>query len=344
MPPSISVGSPVALRVSSTSSVPVPSTVPIVTLPLVLVMPTLVLPCKVSVPAELIASAPEVVVDTVSGPLVTFMVRPPVLGPVMVRAVVPLKVRLPPCVNVPAPVVMAPLFVVCRESVLLPMSQVEAAAPPMLTAPAEVTDNVPEVVVDTVSGPLATVTARPPVLGPVSVRAAVPLNVTLPPCVKVPVPVVMAPLLAVWIESVFAPMSHVEAAAPVRLSAPADVTARVPEVVVRNVSGPVPTVTVKPPVLGPVIVWAAVPLNVSPAPKVVRPPDTVNVLVPVMVVLPFILVVPVVVSKVPLPLKSILGLLVILPMVIALTLVPATPIFMPATPPASKLSALAPLL
>src|ERR1700676_5146009 len=141
-------------------------------------------------PAEVIAIVPEVVVDKVNGPEATVSVRPPVLGPVIVRAVVPEKVWLPPSVSRPVPVVMAPLLVVCSDKVLLPMSPVEAAAPAKIKAPAEVIAIVPEVVVDKVNGPEATVSVRPPVLGPVIVRAVVPEKVWLPPSVSRPVPVV----------------------------------------------------------------------------------------------------------------------------------------------------------
>ena len=53
-----------------------------------------------------------------------------------------------------------------------------------------------------------------------------------------PVPVVIAPLLVVCSERALAPISQVEAAAPVRLSAPALVSARIPEVVVLSVKLP----------------------------------------------------------------------------------------------------------
>jgi len=52
-------------------------------------------------------------------------------------------------------------------------------------------------------------------------------------------------------------------AAPVKFRAPALVTANVPDVVVDNVKGPDPTVTVSPPVDGPVTVLAVVPLKVK---------------------------------------------------------------------------------
>ncbi len=254
----------------------------------------------------------------------------------------PLKVMFPPCVSKPVPVVIAPLFVVCNDSVLLPMSHVEAAAPVILSAPAEVRLSVPEVVVDRLNGPLATVTVSPPVLGPVSVRAVVPENVTFPPCVSVPVPVVIAPLLAVCSDSVLAPTSHVDAAPPVRDNAPADVTLSVPEVVVLSASGPVATVRVSPPVAGPVMVRAVVPLKVSPAPSVVSPPLTVNAFVPVMVVSPFNETAPDVVPNVPDPLKLMFGFVVPFPTTTEVALVP--PMLIAAAPPVSRPSALAPLL
>lgn len=65
-----------------------------------------------------------------------------------------------------------------------------------------------------------------------------PLTVKSPAAVNRPVPVVMAPPLVVWIERVLAPMSQVEVEAPVKFSAPAEVNARVPEVVVDIVKLP----------------------------------------------------------------------------------------------------------
>lgn len=67
---------------------------------------------KLKLPAEFKASAPEVVVETVKGPEVTLTVNPPVEGPVIVLADVPEKVRFPPKVKSPDPVVIGPLFVV----------------------------------------------------------------------------------------------------------------------------------------------------------------------------------------------------------------------------------------
>lgn len=83
------------------------------------------------------------------------------------------------------------------SKVFAPTDQVELAAPVRFRAPADVTAKTPDVVVDRVSGPDATVIVKPPVEGPVMVRALVPLKVMLPPWVKRPVPVVMALLLVV---------------------------------------------------------------------------------------------------------------------------------------------------
>ena len=112
--------------------------------------------------------------------------------------------------NSPVPVVIAPLPVVCRLRVLAPMSQVLAAAPVRLRAPAEVTARVPEVVVLRVSGPEATVTLRPPVVGPVMVRALVPLKVWLPLRVVVPAPRVKASLAKAKLGSVTPLPSNVQ--------------------------------------------------------------------------------------------------------------------------------------
>ena len=65
-----------------------------------------------------------------------------------------------------------------------------------------------------------------------------PFAAIVPPKVAVPLPKVTAPLLVVCTERVLAPMSQVEAAAPVRFSAPAEVSARVPDVVVETVRFP----------------------------------------------------------------------------------------------------------
>ena len=103
---------------------------------------------------------------------------------------------LPFKLTVPVPVVMAPLLVVCNERVPFTF-HVLAEAPVRFNAPALVTAKVPDVVVDSVSGPDATVAVNPPVVGPVIVLAVVPLNVRFPPCVHSPDPVVIAPLLVV---------------------------------------------------------------------------------------------------------------------------------------------------
>jgi len=99
-------------------------------------------------------------------------------------------------------------------------SQRELAAPVRLRAPAEVMAKVPKVVVERVKGPEATVIVNPPVVGPVIVLAVVPENVRFPPEVNNPVPVVMGPLPVVWIDKVLAPISQVDAAAPVNARAP----------------------------------------------------------------------------------------------------------------------------
>ena len=143
--------------------------VPVVTVPLPITMPPLLAVCNDKVlspisqveaaapvraraPAEDSERAPDVVVDKVNGPEPTVSNKPPVLGPVMDLAVVPEKVILPPEVNMPAPVVMPPP-VVCNDKVLLPISQVDAATPVKFKAPAEVSDRVPDVVVDRLNGP-----------------------------------------------------------------------------------------------------------------------------------------------------------------------------------------------
>jgi len=87
-------------------------------------------------------------------------------------------------------------------------------------------------------------------------------------------------------------------AVPVKAKDPAEVTESVPEVVVDSVNGPEATVVVKPPVLGPVMVLAVVPLKVKPPPRVVRP-EPVNVKVGLLVVLPKVIPVPVVPLKTP---------------------------------------------
>lgn len=75
------------------------------------------------------------------------------------------------------------------------------------------------------------------------------------------------------------PRSNVELAAPVKLSAPAEDKARVPEVVVERVNGPESTVSVSPLVDGPVISRALLPEKVKLPPKVVKLlPETVKVL------------------------------------------------------------------
>ena len=60
-----------------------------------------------------------------------------------------------------------------------------------------------------------------------------------------------------------APISQVEAAAPVKFKAPAEVSAKVPDEVVDMVSGPLALVSVSPSDPGPEIVAAEVPLNDS---------------------------------------------------------------------------------
>ena len=120
-----------------------------------------------------------------------------------------LSVKLPavgelgPCsvsvLELPEPLnVTAPVLVVDRPSVAVPVLEtlkfedvsvkafaprlkLEAAAPVRLRAPAEVTANVPEVVVDRVRLPPVSLIVKPPVVGPVIVRAVVPENVTSPP-------------------------------------------------------------------------------------------------------------------------------------------------------------------
>ena len=53
-------------------------------------------PVKFRAPALVTAKVPDVVVESVKGPDATVIVNPPVDGPVIVLAVVPLKVMLPP--------------------------------------------------------------------------------------------------------------------------------------------------------------------------------------------------------------------------------------------------------
>ena len=77
------------------------------------------------------------------------------------------------------------------------MSHVLAEAPVRFNAPALVTAKVPDVVVDSVSGPDATVAVNPPVVGPVIVLAVVPLKVRFPPDVKLPPVIMFPPALAV---------------------------------------------------------------------------------------------------------------------------------------------------
>jgi len=73
------------------------------------------------------------------------------------------------------------------------------------------------------------------------------------------------------------PTSKVEEAAAVMLAAPAEFKAKVPEVVVERVKLPVASVIVRPPVVGPVIVLAVVPVKVALLPKliVLEPPPMV---------------------------------------------------------------------
>ena len=79
------------------------------------------------------------------------------------------------------------------------------------------------------------------------------------------------------------------------------------------------------------------------APREVKPPATVKVLVPATVVAPLRVLVPDVVAKVPEPLKATLGLLVVLPMLMAVPVVPVA-MLMAAAPPTFKLRALAPVV
>ena len=89
--------------------------------------------------------------------------------------------------------------------------QVEAEAAERFRAPAEVRVRFPEVVVERANAPESTVSVKPPVEGPVIVRAVVPEKVRLPPDVKSPVPVVIAWLLVVLIFKVPETLSMVEA-------------------------------------------------------------------------------------------------------------------------------------
>jgi hypothetical protein len=248
-------------------------------------------PVRFNAPAEATDNVPDEVVDKLNGPDATVIDNPPVLGPVIVLAVVPEKVTLPPSVNRPVPAVIAPfpnwtcpLFTVWIFSVLAPTSIVDAAAPVILTAPAEfrLIVLVPVApVVDKVKGPVALVSVNPFDPGPVIVAPDALLNVKLPPNVTSPVPVVIAPLLEVCIFKVLAPTSIVEAADPVKFKAPAEATEIVPEVVVDKLKGPVATVSVKPPDVGPVIVLAAVPEKVTLPPSVNNPVPVVIAPLPI---------------------------------------------------------------
>lgn len=241
-----------------------------------------------------------------------------------------------------APAVLTVKFDEVTAKLLAPTFKVLAAPPLRFNAPALETVSVPEVVVDRLRAPVATVTLRPPVDGPVSVRAAVPLKTTLPAYVNNPLPVVIGPLVVVCSDKVLLPISQVLAAAPVRFKAAALFRDKAPEVVVDSASGPAATVIVRPPVPGPVMVRAVVPLKVKLPPNVVKPPFTVKVLVPVTLVAPLRLLMPVVVPKLPEPLKVMAGFEVVLPRFMPVPLVPA-PMLIAAAPPASRLRALAPL-
>lgn len=197
---------------------------------LVIAVPDTVLPIPMVVVLAvpmLIVPAPVVERARVPVPL-TEIPSPAFEVLVLIRGVAPENVKFPPAVNVPLPMVISPLLVVCSDRVLAPTSQVEAPDAVIFRAADEFKASVRvplAPVVEMVSGPLATVTVRPPVEGPVIVRAVVPLNVWLPPTVNVPVPVVIPPLLPVWTKRVWpAPRSQMELALAVKLSASAELS------------------------------------------------------------------------------------------------------------------------
>jgi len=100
---------------------------------------------------------------------------------VMVRFLFAEMVTPPAAVNNPVPVVMAPLPVVCKDKVLLPMSQVEAAAPVRFKAPAEVTARVPEVAVAMVKFPEVLVQEEVPPEARVMAPVELPMPTVFPP-------------------------------------------------------------------------------------------------------------------------------------------------------------------
>ena len=85
---------------------------------------------QVEAAAPVIVKAPDVVVVRLKGPEATVIVSPPVPGPVIILAVVPLKVKLPPKVTSPVPV-----WVIVVLSVPFPRPIEAVLELPILTEP-----------------------------------------------------------------------------------------------------------------------------------------------------------------------------------------------------------------
>jgi hypothetical protein len=214
-------------------------------------------------------------------------VKSPLLG-----VVAPIAVVL-----IPVPVVLKNEEVIVK--VLAPIFQVLGATAMKFKAPALVKASVPLVNVEIVRLPDVLVQEEVPPLAKVKTDVELPMLIAVvlgpifstpvesseelltPTSVRVPVVLPMTvlpvdPVTAVLIFRLFAPVDQVLFAPAVKFNAPALVKASVPLVTVFKVKGPVVTCIVKPPVVGPVMVLAAVPEKRTLLP---------NVVVPVMMVL-----------------------------------------------------------
>lgn len=90
-----------------------------------------------------------------------------------------------------------------------------------------------------------------------------PLEALVAPMAVLLIPVAVVLKSAEVMPKTLAPNPQVELAPAVKFKAPAELRDRVPEVVVDKVNGPESTVSVKPPVEGPVIVLAETPEKVT---------------------------------------------------------------------------------
>lgn len=161
-------------------------------------------------------------------------------------AALPERMVSPPELVVPADwlavrTVSAVLAVVAPASIISvddapDVNQVDAATPVRFKAPALVTATVPEVVVDKVRGPEVVLTVKPPVAGPVTVRAVVPEKVKPPPKVVKPEPLKLKVGLVVTLpktKDVALVFPTLIAAAPevskVRAEVPPDLIVKAPE-------------------------------------------------------------------------------------------------------------------